>query len=215
MKLYHRPDCPFCWKVNVYLSEIGVETERTTVELGKKHPDVVKLNPNATVPVLISEDIVMFESAIIIEYLADKYPEKSLFEGSPEQIAKIRQLHLFSDSKVGKILFPYIKKVREGASPQEIIEHKESITEDWQNLQQYLSDQLGDMDYFGNEFSVADCALIPRLTLALAYGLEISSEYSNLKSWMRRIVERPSFVAAKPENFQIIDDMIKMVKEKY
>lgn len=187
MKLFLRPDCPFCWKVKLYLSEIGVDVEETLVELGKSHPDVAALNPNATVPVLISEDIVLYESAIIIEFLADKFPQESLITGSPEQKADIRQLQFYSDSKVGKILFPYIKKVRENAGEEGINALKAAISADWLNLQNYLSRQLGDKAFFGDVFSAADCALIPRISLALAYGLELDDENGNLANWLAQI----------------------------
>ncbi len=41
MKLYHRPDCPFCWKVRLFLQETGIEVQEFSVTLGKKHPAVV------------------------------------------------------------------------------------------------------------------------------------------------------------------------------
>lgn len=209
MKLYLRPDCPFCWKVKIYLSEIGVDVEEVLVELGKTHPEVAALNPNATVPVLINEDLVLYESAIIIEYLADKFPQNSLMSGSPEQKAEIRQLQFYSDSKVGKILFPYIKRVRENTGEEDIDALKTAISPDWQKLQKYLSQQLADKAFFGGAFSAADCALIPRISLALAYGLELDEENGKLTNWLARVMSRPSYLKAKPKGFSIIDEMVK------
>lgn len=74
MKLYHRPDCPFCWKVRIFLLEEGIDVDETVVELDQRHPDVIALNPAGTVPVLCDGGLVISDSALIIEYLADKFP---------------------------------------------------------------------------------------------------------------------------------------------
>ncbi len=208
MKLYHRPDCPFCWKVRLFLSEIGVEVEEIAVELGKKHPDVVALNPNASVPVLISDGLVLYESAIIIEYLVDKFPEYNLMPGSAEQRAVIRQIHNDSDTKIGKILFPFIKKVRESDGSVDIKAELEEIAPAWQGLQKSLSEKLADKTFFFDAFSVAECALIPRLSLAVGYGLTFDDDFKNLEEWLLRLVKRPSFLAVKPEGFAAIDEML-------
>lgn len=210
MKLYHRPDCPFCWKVRIFLQEAGVELQEFSVEFGKKHPDVVALNPNATVPVLVDGDLVLWESAVIIEYLADLFPHTSLMAGSPAERAKIRQIHSYSDNSVGKKLFPYIKQVRDSGNGKATDELCQSTTDSWIIIQKTLSDQLGDADFYGAGFSVAECALIPRFTLALAYGLTINNDFLNLKKWFQRCAKRPSFTATLPEAFPGIDEMIKL-----
>jgi len=128
MKLYHRPDCPFCWKVRLFLQETGIEVQEFSVTLGKKHPDVVALNPNGTVPVLIDDDLVLWESAVIIEYLADGFSEISLMAGSPGIRAFIRQIHSYSDNRIGKALFPYIKQVRDSDSGKATDELYQSTT---------------------------------------------------------------------------------------
>ncbi|PCJ42317.1 MAG: glutathione S-transferase [Alphaproteobacteria bacterium] len=207
MKLYHRPDCPFCWKLRLFLREAGVEVSEISVKLGEKHPDVVALNPNGTVPVLIDGDLVLWESAVIIEYLADKFPETGLMTGTPEQRAKIRQIHSYSDHRLGKILFPYIKQVRDGKADGDL---KHTIDKAWQAELDMLTLQLGDQDYFGPDFSVADCALIPRFTLALVYGLTLGKGYGKLKNWFERCKRRSSFATVLPASFPGIDEMIKL-----
>lgn len=210
MKLYHRPDCPFCWKVRIFLQEAGIDLQEFSIELGKKHPDVMALNPNGTVPVLIVGDMVLWESAVIIEYLVDKFPQASLMTGSPEQRAIIRQIHGYSDNRVGKGLFPFIKQVRDSKSGKALNKLYQSTICEWTIIQETLSLQLDDKDFFGTDFSVAECALIPRVTLALAYGLSLSDDFPNLKEWFQRCAKRPSFAATLPKVFPGIDQMIKL-----
>ena len=201
MRLYHRPDCPFCWKVRIFLHEAQTEIEEVFVEFGKKHPDVVSLNPNARVPVLIEGDLVIYESALIIEYLSDMFPQSALMHGSPLERANIRQLHSYSDNKVGKALFPYIKHVRENQGCSVDEELKRTTLEAWVGIQEKLSNSLGDKDFFSADFSVAECALIPRFTIAITYGLHISHQFPNLLAWYERCKKRESFITTLPRSF--------------
>lgn len=205
MKLYYRADCPFCWKVRIFLQESGIEVEEIQVEFGKKHPDVVALNPNATVPVLVNGDLVLFESAVVIEYLADKFPQSGLMDGSAEQKAAIRQIHSYCDNSIGKVLFPHIKKVRETGDRTVTDE----LTQAWIDVQLELSERLGEQDFFGPSFSVAECALIPRVALALINGLSVDDKFSNLQKWFNRCLRRPSFTGAFPPSFLGTEEKIE------
>ncbi len=210
MKLYYRPDCPFCWKVRIFCHEAEINLQEIVVESADKHPDVIRLNPNDTVPVLVDGDLVLWESAAIIDYLADSFPQSTLMAGSPAQRAIIRQIHSYSDNRVGKALFPYIKQVRDSEKhpPANDLEQATSLA--WIKIQAILSEQLGRKVFYGAGFSVAECALIPRFTLALAYGLGLDDGFGNLKSWFGRCVKRPSFSATLPSIFPDIDEMIKL-----
>ncbi|MEH6503556.1 MAG: glutathione S-transferase family protein [Cycloclasticus sp.] len=206
MKLYLRPDCPFCWKVRLFLFEIEFDCQEVIVELGTKHPDVVALNPNATVPVLIDGALILFESAVIIEYLVDKFPESRLMSGTPVERANIRQIHSYSDNSMGKILFPYIKQVRENGAASVGADVKRTTSVAWTGCQEKLSVLLGGKDFFSADFSVAECALIPRFALAMTYGLTIDKEFNNLQRWYLRCAKRASFIRALPASFPGINN---------
>ena len=52
LTLYQRTDCPFCWKVRIALVEYGIEFDTVDTVLGEKHPEVTRLSPSGTVPLL-------------------------------------------------------------------------------------------------------------------------------------------------------------------
>jgi glutathione S-transferase len=54
----------------------------------QKAPEFLRLNPAGKVPVLVDGDLVIPESAAIILYLADKFPEKGL-RVCPERLFRI------------------------------------------------------------------------------------------------------------------------------
>ena len=78
--LYHRTDCPFCWKVRLGLDELGIDYSIVNTRLGEKHPDVVRYNPKGSVPVLIDGEAAIWESNAILEYLDEKARK---YEGLP------------------------------------------------------------------------------------------------------------------------------------
>lgn len=79
------------------LEEIGCPYELVLVDTAKgehRKPEYLKLNPNARVPTLIDGDTVMYESAAITLYLAEKHPEAKLLPaiGTPERMLFLQWL---------------------------------------------------------------------------------------------------------------------------
>ncbi|MGB5900187.1 MAG: glutathione S-transferase family protein, partial [Geitlerinemataceae cyanobacterium] len=76
MKLYYIPTTRAV-RPRWLLEELEVPYELIYVKPGMmEQPEYSKLHPHGKVPVLIDENVTLFESAAICAYLADKYPEK-------------------------------------------------------------------------------------------------------------------------------------------
>ena len=66
---------------HVLLHEIGVEFALQLVDrtvAAHKEPAYLKLNPNGLIPVLVDDDLVLYETAAICLHLADTHPAASL-----------------------------------------------------------------------------------------------------------------------------------------
>src|SRR5258706_276676 len=66
---------------HIVLEDIGQPYRRLLVDrtTGRhKAPDYLRLNPNGLIPVLTDGDLVLYETAAIVLYLCDKYPEAGL-----------------------------------------------------------------------------------------------------------------------------------------
>lgn len=76
MKLYYIPTTRAV-RPRWLLEEIGIGYELiyVTMEMTQQQ-EYRQLHPHGKVPVLVDEEIIIFESAAICAYLADKYPEK-------------------------------------------------------------------------------------------------------------------------------------------
>jgi glutaredoxin len=88
LTLYQRTDCPFCWKVRIALAELDIEYQSVDTVLGEKHPEVQRLSPTGTVPVLVDGDVVIWESAVIFDYLDSRYAPEKLISRDPAQQAR-------------------------------------------------------------------------------------------------------------------------------
>ncbi|MCC6197829.1 MAG: glutathione S-transferase, partial [Burkholderiales bacterium] len=66
---------------HMVLEEIGAPYELVLVDRtagAHRSAEYLKLNPNGQIPVLVDADLVLYESAAICLYLADKHPEARL-----------------------------------------------------------------------------------------------------------------------------------------
>jgi glutathione S-transferase len=97
MKLYGSPRTRSD-RVTWLLKELELEYEFIAIDFLKQEhrsPDFLKLNPNGKVPVLVDGDLVIYESAAICLYLAEKHPEKGLVPQSPSERALCYQWIFF------------------------------------------------------------------------------------------------------------------------
>lgn len=74
LKLISHVLCPYVQRAVIALTEKGVPFERIDIDLNNKPDWFLKLSPLGKVPVLQVGDKVVFESAVILEYLEETLP---------------------------------------------------------------------------------------------------------------------------------------------
>ena len=82
MEIIADPITVNCRKVLAGLKLIGADYTLTKVDYFKgeqKSPEVVAINPNATIPVMRDGDLVLWESNSIMQYAADKAGNASAY----------------------------------------------------------------------------------------------------------------------------------------
>jgi len=77
--LYDADRCPYCARVRIVLAEKGVEYETVEVDLDDRPAWIYEKNPLGRVPVLEEDAFVLPESAVINEYLEERYPDPALW----------------------------------------------------------------------------------------------------------------------------------------
>lgn len=95
MKLYWSSRSPYARKVMAFAHEAGVasriETVRTLVSMTAPNRDLMKVNPLAKIPTLVTDDgQVLFDSSVICEYLDGLHGGAKLFPSGPERWPALR-----------------------------------------------------------------------------------------------------------------------------
>ncbi len=194
--MFDKPECPFCWKVRLTLTELGVDFELRNY-LAPYQEDIWRpLTPNQTVPVLVTDDGVIYESDVILEYLED-LTAKLLPESIDERL-KARLINKYSDTKIGAGLREVIFEKRD----------KPESEWDWQRINSgihtffsrlpFLEEKLDGQEYFTSQYSLPEAALTARFALAEAYGVEIPEQFPGLRDWFSRMKLRASFQQTAP-----------------
>lgn len=194
IKLYHYPDCPYSQKVRVVMAEKELEYDPVLVDLRKneqRSAEFLKLNLYGKVPVLIDEEIVIYDSTIINEYLEEEYPAPALMPEDSATRARVRLLEDFCDNSFippTLIILAELAKAQAERDTEKVRRFQGEIG----RVLAHLDAQLDGKPYLVGEFSLADCAYAPRLMILPQLGVELDARLQNVSGWVARLYERPS-----------------------
>ena len=194
MRLYDYPQCPFSQKVKVVLAEKELSYETVFIDLRQgeqKQPNFLRLNPFGKVPVLVDEDVTIYDSTVINEYLEDEYPHPRLLPSDSGLRARVRTFEDFADIAFTLPVGVLMGEVRKPEDERDANRIKRSRDEIERTLA-ILNGSLGEQPFLANEFSLADASFAPRLMVLRAVGIEVRSEWDPLRRWIARLAGRPS-----------------------
>ena len=195
IKLYDYGPSPNCQRVEIALHEKGLTYEIVPVDIRKKEqkkPEFLKLNPYGKVPVIIDGQTVLFESCIINEYLDEKYPTPPLMPTDSYKRARIRVLIDYGLNYIQPqywVIRGELFMKKEGEPDRTVVEE---TTQQLRELLQYLENEIGGKDYFMEDFTLLDIALVPRFLRMESFGVLPALSLPRLGAWLQRMKERPS-----------------------
>ena len=101
-ELYHSINSVCAQKVRIALNEKGQEAKDHIMTLrgDQFDPAYLKLNPNGVVPTLIHDGAPITESALILYYIDDTFPEPPMMPKSPRQRHRVRMYNKLIDEYV-------------------------------------------------------------------------------------------------------------------
>lgn len=182
LTLYDADRCPYCARVRIVLAEKGLPYETIVVDLDDRPAWIYEKNPLGKVPVLEDGDFVLPESAVINEYIEERYPEPPLWPADPAERSAGRLLvHRFDE-----LSRPYyaLRRGEEDARAQ--------LDAQFERLDSLLA---GGPFLTGSEFGLADAAYLPWILRAESMlGVDLDSSPA-LADWVARSRERPSVAA--------------------
>jgi glutathione S-transferase len=180
--LYDADRCPYCARVRITLAEKGIEYEPVVIDLDDRPGWIYEKNPLGRVPVLEEDTFVLAESAVIDEYLDERYPDPPLWPADPADRALGRML-VFRFDEVSK---PYyaLRRGDEGARARldAALDTLARVLEE----RPFLS---------GQEFGLADIAYVPWILRARDRMAVDLGRFPALSEWVGRLERRPSIAA--------------------
>ena len=180
--LYDADRCPYCARVRITLAEKGVAYETVAVDLDDRPAWIYEKNPLGRVPVLEEDAFVLPESAVIDEYLEERYPEPALWPADAAERAFGRLL-VFRFDQLSK---PYYGLRREEEGARERLDAELAKLNAVLDAQPYLS---------GREYGLADISYVPWMLRARdRRGVELRS-FGALSEWLDRLSARPAIAA--------------------
>ncbi len=187
--------CPYVQRAAIALLERGAPFERVWIDLADKPDWFVRLSPLGRVPLLQVGDHVIFESAVILEYL-EETTAPALHPADPLHRAEHRSWIEFGSALLADIGGFY------NAADEAAFAAKRAVIVD--KLAR-LEARLGDGQWFdGDAFSLVDAAFAPVFRYFDAFdrlpGLMLIKQ-PKLGHWRRMLGARPSVRAAVVPDF--------------
>ncbi len=191
LHLISHPLCPYVQRVAIALAEKEMEHQRTTIDLAAKPDWFLKISPLGRTPVLIADDMPIFESAVILEFLEDTI-SPALHPADPLDRASHRSWIEFGSSLLNKIAQLYnaptgaafeqaTRALRDGFS----LVEAELTSEPW---------------FSGETFSLVDATYGPIFryfdTFDKIEDFGILSNMPRLSAWRAALARRPSVANA-------------------
>ena len=182
LTLYDADRCPYCARIRIVLAEKGLRYETVVVDLDDRPAWIYEKNPLGKVPVLEEDDFVLPESAVIMEYLEERYPEPPLWPADPAERAAGRLLL----ERFDQLSRPYYA-LRRGDE-----DAREHLDAELAGLDSLLA---GRPFLTGREFGLADAAYLPWILRAeTMLGVDLDA-HPALADWAARAGARPSVAA--------------------
>ena len=199
VRFYYASGSPFAWRVWLALERKGIPYHLKTLSFDAgdlKTPEFLALNPRRRVPVLVDDDFALAESAAIVEYIEDRWPNgPALFATEPRKRAIQRRMVREADHYLADI------GTRFATAPSE---------ENAKDLKQELSLWEGAAagDYLTGELSAVDLTVYPFMALFVRIAGRrpdfAQSDFigPRLSGWMDRMRALPIVQHTQPPHWK-------------
>lgn len=175
-------------QTRIVLAEKGVSVEISYVDPQELPEDLLDVNPYGGVPTLVDRELVLYESAIIMEYLDERFPHPPLMPVYPVARGRSRlMMH-----RIEEDWYSLADKILKGD------ENSEQYRQELKEGLLSIAPIFAEAPYFmSEEFSLIDCYLSPLLWRLPLLGINLEGAGAKeIKTYMVRVFERDSFQAS-------------------
>ena len=159
-------------------------------------PEYKALHPSGTAPIITDGNLVLGESAAIVEYIIAKYGNGRLkmTADQPGYTDYLYWFHFSQGSMMPSAMIDVVIKMIEGASGSPI---GQTLSARGEICFQMVEQRLGDAEYFaGDNFTAADIMMLFPLTTMRMYIPRDLSNSPNTRAYLQRIGARSAFQRA-------------------
>ena len=189
-------------RVIIYLAEKGVDIPRYELDYANcehRTPDYLRINPSGRAPALVTDDgFAITESAAIVEYLEECFPDRPMIGADPLTRARVRSLERIGNDLIVRCqmwlwnattAFPS----KEPAPSREVAESAYRYASE---LLDVLETDIGENAFLaGDSPTIADFTTFAIFQAARErFDLPLGSSHPRLDAWYRRFRARPSAV---------------------
>jgi len=180
-------------RVRWTLQELEVPFESITIDLSKnehRDPQFLAVNPAGRLPVLIDGDFLLTESATIVRYLAEKFPEKQFWPQSLRDRAQADRWLMFTVTELEQPLWRIARHSSIYPEAQRLPADIEIAKREFRKMVQVLEAHMRNRAFIcGAQVTVADFVLA--YTLDWANEVGVLNECPTLLAYMERMYSRP------------------------
>lgn len=187
--LYSHSDDFRCHWIRYVLAEKQIKYH--LIMLDASDDDVASLNPYNQLPMLIENELKLFNTTIIAEYLDDRYRQNKLYADAPAPRAEQRQyIWRFEQDwlRLADVMLCHPDSLNPTAkqkAQQQLRDTLISLTPLFQHFPYFMSDS----------FSILDCMLAPIFLRLKAMGIELPAQHCRpIQLYCQRIFSRPAFL---------------------
>lgn len=196
LELISHPLCPYVQRAAIVLAEKGVAFRRRDVDLSDKPAWFLALSPLGKVPLLRSERGVLFESAVIAEYLDETLAPRLHPEDAFER-ARHRAWIEFASAVLNDVARFY-----NAADAAPLDAQHQTLRRRFEQLE----DALGEGPWFaGTAFSLVDAAFAPVFRYWQVFeriaDFATFAGLDKVERWRLALAQRPSVRGAAPADY--------------
>ena len=202
MKLFYSNNSPYARKIRILIDEKKVSVTLEKVVLADKNCTIHEYNPLAKVPTLIANDISIFDSPVIAEYVDQKSGLPYLIPSDFDKKILVKRWEAISDGLCDAAVAIMLEK-RKPLSQQNADLFEKQMRKIKLSLE-WLNREMEGKEYcLENKFSYADIAA------GCAFGyvklrypeIDFENEYLSLYRLYELLMQRPSFQTTAPEPY--------------
>jgi glutathione S-transferase len=187
-------------RVIIYLAEKGIDVPRYELDYANgehRSARYLSINPSGRAPTLVTDaGLAITDSAAIVEYFEETYPDRPMIGSDPVSRARVRSLERLGSDLIGRGQLWLWNRTQafSAKEPAPTNEAADRIYRYVSELLDVLETELGEAAFLaGDRPTIADFTTFPIFQTARErFDLAFGNDHPRLDAWYKRFRMRPS-----------------------